>query len=112
MGGNDPNNITLKKAVADTVQSGVVVYSIFVSGAPSAGNGTPMAGGGLGGGGVGAGIIPGLLIGGESESNGAMNLSELTAAAGGVSYAENGTPPRFTNFLDDMLQRLGRQIAT
>ncbi|HXE30875.1 MAG TPA: hypothetical protein VN515_03630 [Terriglobales bacterium] len=108
LGGNDSNNITLKKAVAETVQAGVVVYAIAASGASDAGvsqNGSPMRDP-IGG--AGPGIIPG--IGAESDSRGIINLGELTEATGGTTYAgNNGTAPRFTTFLNDMLQRLNHQ---
>lgn len=113
VGGNDTSNITLKKAVADTLQDGVVVYAIAVTSAPGAdnGNGGPAAFGAspIGMGGVpDPGIIPGLPA--DSASNGGMNLSKLTEATGGMTYAgTSGRGSRFTPFLDDVLQRLGHQ---
>jgi hypothetical protein len=45
-----------------------------------------------------------------SSDRGIINLNELTDATGGVTYSGgNGTPPRFTDFLEDLLQRLNHQ---
>jgi hypothetical protein len=110
LGGNDTQNITLRRAVADTVQAGVVVYAIAATGAgaASAGEPPPLSGP------PGVNFQPAREMPSApaaiSDEKGIINLGDLTEATGGTTYTGgNGTPARFTEYLADLLQRLNHQ---
>ncbi|HXR97773.1 MAG TPA: hypothetical protein VN709_08010 [Terriglobales bacterium] len=113
LGGGNTQNITLRKAVADAVQAGVVVYAIAApgpSGAVASADGEPPPLSGP----PDASFQPRREMpsapAAVSSDRGIINLNELTDATGGVTYSGgNGTPARFTDFLQDLLQRLNHQ---
>lgn len=108
-GGNNANNITFKEAVAAAVRDGVVVYPIFVSGAPansmdSQDQGTPM--------GKGGNKFAALNSSAIQRDNGLLNLSFLARTTGGEAYSDgNATPPRLQGYLEQINQRLNAQYT-
>lgn len=120
IGGNNSNNTTFQAAVADAVESGVVVYTIYVTGAtaPMAANtlenvgvdNTPEFGTPLGGKGAGTSKLSNLGDNASNTANGSVNLALLSEATGGEAYTQgNVTPTRFKPFLDDIAARLQSQ---
>ncbi|MGH9520595.1 MAG: hypothetical protein ACRD2D_13140, partial [Terriglobales bacterium] len=115
LGGNNSTNITFEHAMAAAVAGGVVVYSIYVKGAPeqSAGDssGNPnynegTATPGLSGDPMGAmgRNQQGKFAGGRFDTpNGIANLASLSNETGGQGFAQGTqTPTRFEPFLSDI----------
>ncbi|HUX67498.1 MAG TPA: hypothetical protein VMV31_08410 [Terriglobales bacterium] len=118
IGGNNGNNVALVQALGTAVQAGVVVYTIYVTGAaedtsiPSElGSGGAYGGGDLAG-------MPGATMGkivnvptAMADTNqGLANLGTLAHFTGGQDYAQgSSTPTRLKPFLDDIAVRLQSQ---
>lgn len=115
LGGNNNTNLTFERAMTEAVAGGVVVYTIYVKGAPeqSAGDasGNPYYTEGattpaLGGDPMGAmgRNQQGKFAGGRFDTpNGIANLAELSKQTGGQGFAQGTqTPTRFEPFLSDI----------